>query len=454
ELFQDYLKQQIGYEIVSRRWVFLVLATFCVSLLAAALWLARRKQLERLRWFGPALAAVAAGVLLVMGNQSKTAVQDTFAFVQLVHVEIDSENVQATGLLAEYHADASADHLAAETGGLFHPEMAGASGSTRRLIRTDMNRWHWENLVIPSGVQLTRFQFSTRIQQRLKITSRFGPQGLTGRLDTGPFAEPSDLVIATDSHFQMSVDLQPDGTFSAGSDHVLAAGEFVSGSFLNDEQLRRQQVYRKLLPRDRVTPHFDRPTLLVWTKLLPMGLRFPAGVRHIGSALLTIPLRIKSTQPGERVRIPAPFLPYTSVKDPSDGSQSPTYSNRLRKWTERAGPTKTWLRFQLPQQVLPLRLDRAVLTVQINGPAGKLEIVAWADGKMVSLGTRQNPLGRVRFVIERPEALKVDDKGGLLLAVLVGEQETASKPVSGKTIRARWKIESIRLQVSGETAKR
>ena len=100
----------------------------------------------------------------------------------------------------------------------------------------------------------------------------------------------------------------------------------------------------------------EKSTLLVWAKPLEMHFSFPDQTKQIGSALLAIPLLIDPTPPDTEVVIPSSFLPYLSVPGPDNLGSLLTFNNQSREWLERKGSVKTWLRFQLPPEVLPVNI--------------------------------------------------------------------------------------------------
>lgn len=453
EPLDDYVAQQIGYEIVSRDLVVAVLGVFCAGLLATALWLWRAKRLERMRWIGPGWAVAAAAVLTGMGSRSRQSVPETVAVAQLVEVVPDSEEVNVTGLVAVYRQDGSKSTIGMQQGGVLDPEFAARPGTTRRMVWTDLDRWRWDDLQVPPGVQQTQFRYAGNVGKPLRMTGRFGPDGLSGTLDTGPFRDPADAVLTTSTGLAVGVRLRDDGTFVAGPDQALAPGTFVTGGLLSDEQRRRQEVYRKLWKTRDNVPVVRRPTALVWTKPIDMGFQISEEQRRAGSALLAIPLRLEKTPPGTRVRIPAAFLPYKRVFDPDGRTLSGSYMNERREWVERTGPARTWLRVQIPAEVRPLVVDRATIRLHFDGPSRRLDIAGEVDKKPVVLASFPKPAGEVRVPVTRADVLRLDPQGGLVLGVFVGEGEQEQARIGKATQKkAPWRIQYVFIDVEGKTA--
>jgi hypothetical protein len=469
ERFDDYVAQQIGYEIVSRNLVVAVLAVFCAGLLVTSVWLWRAKRMERMRWIGPGWAITAAAVLTGMGSRSRQSVPETVVVAQLVEVAPDSEEVNVTGLIAVYRQDGSKSTVGMDRGGLLDPEFVAQPGTTRRMLWTDLDRWRWDGLEIPAGVQQTQYRFSANVGAPLRVSGHFGPDGLSGTLATGPFREPADAVVTTSTGTAVAMRIGDGGTFVSGPDQSLPPGVFVSGGLLSDEQRRRQEVYRRLWQTKDNRPLVERPTALVWTQPIDMGLHVSGDPgrmrrrrtmqggeqRRAGSALLSIPLQLERTPPATRVRIPAAFLPYRRILDPDGRSLNPAYSNPQREWIERSGPCRTWLRVQIPEEVRPLDVDRATITLHFDGPSRRLDIAGFVNGKAVILATVEKPAGEVRIPITRADVLRLDSQGGLVLGIFVGEGEPAKTKI-GEATRpgAKWRIQYVFIDAQGTTAPR
>ena len=213
--------------------------------------------------------------------------------------------------------------------------------------------------------------------------------------------------------------------------------------------LKRAHYLSKMIPGTRNTVYPDRPTLFVWAKPVANGFEFPEQTRQLGSALVAIPLVIERTPPRTQVTIPSPFLPYRTDRNEAS---SPSYDNRTGDWLERKGAAQTWLRVQLPREVLPIKLGRAVVTLHINGPVTKIEIVGKAAGQTVVLASRNDPVGTVRLEIDRENFLLLDDGGGLRLGVFVFVSEAkVLKTADFDGGINRWKIEYFRVEVEGAT---
>lgn len=443
--FRSFLFEQVGYEIVSRESVMLVLGAFWICVLGFGIWLLRRNRLVHLGWFGPTVAATATIILVWLGNSSRKAAPDTVALAQFVEAAEQSNQIAISGTISLYHQAESSAPLGAARGGVFVPELSDRSGSLRRMVRTDIDQWHLEELSLPAGMLFAPFSQTGLIDEPISARATFGPNGIEGTVSPGPFQGVSDLVIATPGHGGLSVRLQSGGQFAAGTNDVLRPGEFIGGSILSDEQRRRQAVYRKLLLRQEGAQYPLRPTLLAWADPYDVNFILPPDAERKGSAILAVPLEFERAVPGTRLVIPAPFLPFEPV------GAAGAYDVARHEWIVSNLARQTMLRFQIPPGVLPIQLDRAVLTISINAPSRTVDIIARDATEIVRLETFESPIGILRVETDQAELLTLDDTGGLLFGIDVSELHGEQKdPARGAVEAFDWVVESLQLELTGE----
>ena len=165
EDFQQYIGEQIGYQIVGKEWIIAILGTFSGILLLAGFWLARVRHLERMLWVGPLAAACTALVLAGLGRTSRESVPPTVAVVQWVAPVNQSQFVPVTGLAAIYSQQKSQDRIGVHEGGLLWPEMGSADTTTSWLVWTDHGNAQWEKLTLPEGIRKAVFHQFVSVKQ-------------------------------------------------------------------------------------------------------------------------------------------------------------------------------------------------------------------------------------------------------------------------------------------------
>ena len=455
---QTYTTELVGYQIPSRTSVLLMLGAFCAGLLGIGLVLLRRQQLEWLGLWGSLLALATATGLAGVSQLNRGSIPPTVATLQVIEATPNNPDLVVEGTTAIYRPNGGASALSGSHG-ILMPDMSGLEGTTRRLVWTDLDTWKWENLSLPAGVRLATVSSQVRLPEPLAVTARFGPDGLDGRFHSAGLTEISDVMIAASGRRRMSTVLKSDGSFHAGSGDVQAAESYIAGSLLTDEQRRRQQVLQQFLSRVRMmdiseadTLIWAEPRLLFWTAPLKTDFSFGQELQVRGAALVSVPLRFERTPPGTHVMVPSPFLKFRSIAGPGNEGLSSPYNYQRDEWNERQGMGRSWLRVQLPESVLPMQVDRCRITLQITGPAKKIEVLSLENEKPVPMETIANPIGTVEINITRADALKLDDKGGLIVGLLIGDETEKKKNDAGEgQINFTWRVESCRIEVDGVT---
>jgi hypothetical protein len=445
------LMEEIGYSIMSRGKAGLILGGFVAALLALALLLRSSRRPELAGWLGLAAAGVAATLFLGLGKASRSAVAPSAAVAEVDDTAPGTGEAASHGLFALYRPSSGPTALGSTGGGLLELDMAALEGKTRRWLLTDTDAWHWEQLELPAGVRLGPFRAAAPVGL-LGATARFGPDGVYGRLVCGPFREPGDAIILTAAREPIAIRISAEGTFTAGAQEVLAADQYIVGAVLSDRQQARQQVYRKLLAK--LPAHWEgRALVLAWAEPAELPFAAEAGVRAVGTALLAAPLEFERPPAGTRVTIPSAFLQSWRVFD--GRLRPPTMDSSLAIDQE--------LRFQVPPTVLPLNVERATLVVKMRAPSRRVSVAGHAGNERIVLAEVESPLDPIHVEITDARLLHLDAAGGLHVSLSVGEEQRApatpvkaERPAKGagtpRQFDTVWKIESISMEIGGQTA--
>jgi hypothetical protein len=144
------------------------------------------------------------------------------------------------------------------------------------------------------------------------------------------------------------------------------------------------------------------------------------------------------------VTIPGPLIPYGRVME--QGLAPPVLESFLG--------TAMHLRFQLPAELLPLKVERARLTAKINAPTRRVTIAGQADGGPLELHSVANPLDPIRIDITQEQLLHLDREGGLHLNVIVSDSNKSAEEGPGSVRKEeKWTVEYLELEVSGRIGK-
>jgi len=419
---QPLLNEQIGYRVPDRRLASAILGLNTLGLLVVGGWLARRQRLDWLAGVVPALALTATGAFLAIGTRNTAAVPSTVALRQIARVEPSTDVVHVSGLAAIY--DQQSVDLDLEIGGgtATLPGDLSLTGVTRRGVWDDDGSYRWENLKLaPGGVHYIEFRRTLTLGQPVRALGMFGPDGFSGRLEGGQFEEISDVTVTSRAAPLSATQWNDDRTFTTQIEDVLAPRQYVAGALLSAEQRRRQTILRELLATSiGKQPFVNEPSLLVWSRPWDIDMRWSERYEAAGFAVTAVPLEIERTPAGSEFAVPATFIRIENFGGRHGASS--VFNPRTGKWlTEMNKPTNSELRFVLPPQVTPCVLTEAVLTVKVHAPSRRLTISGLVDGQATPLLEKANPSGVLRFKISRPEALQVDEGGGLFLGISISE---------------------------------
>ncbi len=100
-----------------------------------------------------------------------------------------------------------------------------------------------------------------------------------------------------------------------------------------------------------------------------------------------------------------------------------------------------------------MAIKQGTLKLNINAPSWSVHICGTSDMREVPLRTLSGPVGLFPVAIQDPRALALDEHGGLLLGIMVNQDEGGDVAAADGTRKrsAPWNIESVQLEVSGVT---
>ena len=424
------LDDQIGYQIPSRRVAGTVLGINALVILVAGIWWARRRRLERLAILIPASAIAATAILLAIGNRHTDSVPSTVATGQIVRVLDATDEAEVSTVRAVYSQNAGSLELVSAPGTLTMPSETDATSETRRILWDDDGTSQWLGPAQPPGV-VRHLESDSTLQLSHPITVRgtFDGDGFRGTVVGIDARKCEDGVFVAPPRPATSVTLSESGESSGqlrgGTENLLAAEQFIPGALLSDEQRMRQDFLRRVLASPEQNPFGSRPSLLLWTEPVELGVRFSDRFHRSGSAVVSIPIQIDRPAPGADFQIPATFIGIEAFVG-SRGASS-VFNPRTGKWfTQLTKPNETELLCRFPESLSPMTLKSVTLTLKINAPSRSLVIKAMVDGQPTTVYQQMNPTGLIHVTIDRGDALQWHADGGLWLAIEITETQQAA----------------------------
>lgn len=443
EDWQQYLAKRIGYQIVPRPPVQWIMTLFLVALAVSIPWLRRRDEQYRLAMIAPLLAFLAALPIALLGMTTQRSIPDTVAMGQMIQVVPHQDSATVRGTVAMYRQMPGVLEASGQGSGYFLPDLADQEGTIHEMVWSDADRWEWEKVRIPAGVQTGSFSQSLPLESPCSIDATFGPDGLEGRLVGGNWKTPEDPLILSMASRGLKVTWGEDGRFRAGANDLLGPRQFVSSQILNDEQQRRQELLRATFDRRSATGFPHVPSLVFWTDPLPSPFDFSSDARQTGAALVQVPVTLRRPPPGTEVTIPSSFLPYRTTQGPGSRGVAATYRHSTGEWMGSERSSYSWIRIRVPDVLRPLSLNRLLFQLHIHAPGRQVEIAMEERGESVTLMTRNQPSGVLNLDVDRPELLELDEYGGLLVGILVGDAADVENS------SAEWQIHDLQVTLKG-----
>ena len=475
DVIAEYVSSRIGYEIPGRAGILATLAGVCGAILCGGLWLAALGRLEYLAAVTSVTTLAGAAVLVWIGRTSVRDVPPMLAEFRLVRVQPDTDSFEAEGAVATFEPELTRVDLRGH-GVRAQPQTPQLRGQIREWTWSDGTRWRWDGTRLPPGVTLLPIESEGTLRESASAIARFGPAGLQGEFRPGGLTQLSlgggdvdadaesgpdaadrpradevtfeDGLLVFPNAMPLAANLRPGGSFAADESDRLAEGQFFNATMLGDEQRRRSKIFEQWLTQRQQVGPLGRPVLLCWARGERSGLHTGRGVRQSTSSMVIIPVQLERPPVGTAVRIPSPAIRLQSVR--AAQGHSVVFDNQFERWNyPDASARVVRLRFQMPESLLPLRLEEATLRLDCHLPSRRLEISLVGDGPPELLASSQNASGIVETKIDRPQRLTLDDGGGLTLEISVGELQTE---VAEETLgTAGWSIRSSRLRASGVT---
>ncbi len=457
------LEEKIGHSILPRSKIIMILGSFCGSLFIIGIFLKLFKKTSYFGLIGPVVSIGIGGFLINLGSSSQHSVPATIATYQFATAIEETNDLAMSGLVSIYYPKTYQDTIGINRGGRFQfDQLAKIDG--QKLIQTDLDSWIFEDLSMPAGsVQTTSFEIVKSLSQPLVAKGLFGPEGLSLKVESEMFNQFEDSIIITPQSRMLRAESSTGGNFKASPEFVLQDKVYIpSSGFMSTSQQRHDKIYSEYLTKPISKDDLDtkvkgvpkalqgKDILLTWTTPVDTNFELQKNAKIVGDLLVALPIAYQKTAPGTKVSIPAPLISYQSVQSKNkDQAKSAAYSNQSREWNSIPTRAETILRFQLPESVLPMEIEKVNLKFQIKAPTRELKIEGFRNGQKETLQTINSPNGVHTYAISQKDLLNLDDKGGFLLVINIGSSDQDSNAQT----KLNWKIDFLELEVFGTTQK-
>ena len=149
--------------------------------------MASGRRSEQLAIIGPGLGVMAAVPIVFLGQASRNSIPASVNVAEFVQVAPATSTLKSSGSAAIFVPDTEVIQLASSQGRILLPPPDKSIGTQRQMIQTDFGQSQWSDLSINTGLQFfTTFQ-NRPLDQPIQATVSFGPDGVSGILQTGLF---------------------------------------------------------------------------------------------------------------------------------------------------------------------------------------------------------------------------------------------------------------------------
>ena len=416
------LDDEIGYEIPPSSFASAVLGTYVSGLVLAGVYWMRRKALHRMALFLPLAALLASGVFWWAGRRSTDAVPSTIAVGSVVRYWPEYAAARVDSLSAVYSQSAGAKYPTATRQTLSTLHRREVEHEYRQVRWQDDGASSWSLDLPPGAIRHVDSSTDLALAEPGIVIGRLDRTGFRGRLTGVPRETRDDAIIVARGAPAMTVQMRPQGDaadVTGGPGDLLMPDQYVSGTFISDTQQTRQEVLRALMKGEESAIGWE-PSLIFWSEPSDGGLVWPDHYRHLGATLTVVPIRLQRPESGTVFHLPPTFVRLDTVS----GEQGITsiYNPRTGQWIERlTKEAEVELRAAIPKTLLPCRLNRVSVEIQITAPLRTLEIRGRVDDQTVTLFRRDNPSGVIEFDVPPGDAMSVDAEGGIRFTVAVSE---------------------------------
>jgi hypothetical protein len=434
-LLKDNAGSQIGYRISGRMIIGVVLVGLTMVLLLIAFALGRKDKLEQLAPAAIALAVVAGIILIINGKVNRGRVKLTLSSYQIASAAPDQHLLAVSGFASIFSPNAQAAELTTSSAFELNPKTSFAKQSNAQVTAQSDQKFRWRNMRLPSGAAIDIPFTSTHEDRLIKpVIGIFGPAGLQISGQESVLSGLKDAAIAA-PRGALALAHGGAGERLAGNAEILPAGQYIQSSFMTRSQQRHNTIESRLF-----TAHGPAdPMLLGWPN--------PISLMHLthnpvtaNQTLLIIPLDMQPSPAGTHVELPWPYLPYRLVPGPGQHAPAPVYNTRKHKWlNDLSSPAHIFVRFELPRQILPVKLTSVVLTVKLSAPGRPVSIRVPENGRWVRIGGAING-GTMVLHLTPAESAGVGPAGGWRCEIIVGGNIDPSST---------WHVTTIRLAAAG-----
>jgi hypothetical protein len=437
----------VGHEVVGRQPVMIVLGALCGLLVLAGWRFGRRRRLEMLAPAACLLALAATGAMLFLGAKSRGTTPLTVASMNDATGVPGAGMVVYSGAVDVYSPFTFDGSLSIPAGSWIVPDFAKQAGHIVRMSWSELGPMRWDFLHFPSATLFSSVGGTIAMPEKMAATGTFGPEGLASRVSGAVLVTGQEAIIAGPSG-NFSTRIISPGNFVSGPGEQLPRGVLAGSGIISSA---RAHLLAAMEPSVSAAPR-NAFTLFTWNNTLDPGATVASSTsllpeRHV-LTLVSVPVSLTRPEEGTAVVVASGFMRINNVRLP--GISSPTYNDKTGEFQGKiSGATTSLTRFTLPHELLPVHIDKWVLTVKLSAPDRKVKLLMMKTGgtkarEIKELLQADGPIAPLTVEVTGDADSQVDAQGGMLFGLDVS---------AGADTMSTWEFNDMSVTAEGHITK-
>lgn len=448
-----YVEAQVGYQVVGRAPVAMMLGAYVVAFVGIGVVLLIKGRGDRMAPVGIALAIITGLAVWGFGKSQRGDEKPTASILQVVHVEPGSALTNIRGSVGLFAPARRTVNLESRSGGRAWPRPEYGDHGIRQITWSDLYDWQWHRVSLtPRVMERADFNVTTELAQPMRLAVHLDAERPTGTLTWTAGELPEAMLLLTPTAAcPVTVVGTEDGQTQLSFGDALPPDTYTDTGVLNQTQRQRADVIAEL----RNTAGWpDRPLLVGWTGLIDDGITIPDGFDRRGMTLWCLPVNPMTATPGQRVAVPRAWVAMQPQRRRIPGVPNPVsnWNPFDREFIDTPNGGAVVLRFDPPHAVKPMAIDRATLHLNIAARQRVVEVLIANGNKTAAVATLNSPDGEQVVEIDSAAIEKIGGATDHMTVVLNVGNPTGSQP--GQRTSLTWRIRRAGLAVGGVVGKR
>jgi hypothetical protein len=439
----------VGHAVVQRAPVLLILGVLGGVLVVFGWGFGRKRRLELLAPTAVVASVLATGCMLMLGAMGRGSTPLTVAGMADGQISADSPRVVFDGVADIYSPSAFEGSIVAPLGGWTKPELSTQRGHLLRMRWAELEPMRWDHVHFPSATLKSTVSGTAMATEVISARGTFDMHGFRGQVN-GASGQWESVIVGPGG--RLAPVFSSKGNFVAGEAQELRPDETTRGNINITPEIRHR--IEAMQPWVAAKSHTSDVVMYTWTSALETGV----GVEQDGAGamksetklmtLLSAPLEIE--RPVGRFIIPPAFIKLNSARVAKVGGTA-VYDERNYAFMGKipTGATST-IRFAVPREVLPLKVEKYNLRIDMSAPDREVSVFAIRRGQEGPAAIRKvkafsRPAGPISVDIPADADLQLDADGTVILGLEV------SGPADPTNTTSTWTLNDMLLTVTAST---